>query len=85
MLNRYQDTSLSEKGFISQVRIKFVLIIHAHYHLRNGISLNFLYLQKMICQKVKILKLICTENDSSHVKVLKQIELWPDLTGSCGS
>ena len=43
---RYQKTSLSEKGFISQVRIKFVLIIHAHYHLQNSISLNFLYMQK---------------------------------------
>ena len=44
-INRYQDTSLSEKKDLSGF-IKFLLIIHAHYHLQNSIYLNFLYLQR---------------------------------------
>ena len=45
LLNRYQDTSLSEKRGLSGF-IKFLLIIHAYLHLQNSIYLNFLHLQR---------------------------------------
>ena len=51
MLNRYQDTSLSEK-IIYQSLFKFLLIIDAHLHLQNRIYLNFLHLKRNDLPKI---------------------------------
>ena len=58
LLNRYLDTSLSEKK-IYQFTFKSLLTIHAHLHLQNSIYSNFLHLQRNDLPKIidfKILK-----------------------------
>ena len=51
MLNRFQDTSLSEKKNLLVCNY-FLLIIHAHLHLQYSIYLNFLHLQRNYLPKI---------------------------------